>query len=254
MISRSQVKYINSLKIAKFREKHRTFIAEGPKLVGELLRSRLIIEIIIAIPAWLNENQTQIDGIKSSEISPDELGKISSLKTPNQVLAVVRMPEYNLDAGKLKQGLSLALHDIRDPGNMGTIIRSADWFGIEHILCSRECVDIYNPKVVQASMGSIARVKVFYKDLSAFFSLHSDLTVYGAFMEGKSIYKETLSENAIILIGNESHGIPDDLEAFVNFRLGIPPVGGLTESLNAGVAASIILSEFRRQGLSGKQN
>jgi TrmH family RNA methyltransferase len=254
MISRAQIKYVNSLKLSKFREKQKVFIAEGPKLVNEFLESQLEIEMIFAIPDWLQENQTLIAKVKSLEISPVELGKISSLKTPNQVLAVVRIPDHHLDTEKLKHGLTIALYDIRDPGNMGTIIRSAEWFGIEHILCSRECVDIYNPKVVQASMGSIARVKVFYQDLADFFSDHEDLQVYGASMDGKSIYEETLSEDSILLIGSESHGIPEKLHPFIDKSISIPPVGGFPESLNAGVAASIILSEFRRQSLGSKQN
>jgi TrmH family RNA methyltransferase len=254
MISRSQVKYINSLKLSKFREKHMAFVAEGPKLVYELLKSQFEIETVLATATWLQENQTQISEIESVEISPAELIKISSLKTPNQVLAVVRIPEYTLDASKLKIGLTIALHDIRDPGNMGTIIRSADWFGVKIILCSNDCVDIYNPKVVQSSMGSLTRVKVFYQDLPSLFSIHKDLMVYGAFMEGESIHEETLKEDAIVLIGNESQGIPEKLYPYIDKRICIPPVGGFTESLNAGVAASIILSEFRRQSLAGKQN
>jgi len=248
MISRSQIKYINSLKLGKFRNISHTFLAEGPKVVNEILNSSLEIESIFALRSYLDNYGALLKGLELNEVSETELGKISTLKTPNQVLAVVRIPDLDIDLKDLGNNLVVALHDIRDPGNMGTIIRTADWFGVKQIICSRECVDIYNPKVVQATMGSIARVRVHYLSLHDFIKLHCNgIKVFGATMDGVNIYEEELPENGIIIIGNESHGIPESLHSLIEKKLSIPSGESSTESLNASIAAAIILSEFRRQ-------
>lgn len=255
MISRNQIKYINSLKLGKFRHISRTFIAEGPKLLEEILDSKLEIESVFALGQYLEENKDILNDLDCYEVSETELDKISTLKTPNKVLAVVNIPETNIDLNDLGTNLALALNDIRDPGNMGTIIRTADWFGIRQIFCSKECVDIYNPKVVQSTMGSIARVKVHYLNLEDFLKQHSgNIPTFAATMSGHNIYDEMLPDKGIIFIGNESHGIPPELIRNIERQVSIPAGESTTESLNASIATAIILSEFRRQKPLLKQN
>lgn len=254
MISRSQVKYINSLKIGKFRNISRTFIAEGPKLFDEILNSDLEIKSIFALGSWLQDNEKVLGQLESYEVNEQEFKKISTLSTPNQVLFIVKIPEFDFDQDDLNNNLVLALHDIRDPGNLGTIIRTADWFGINQVICSKECVDIYHPKVIQATMGSIARIKIQRINLTDLLGQYAQgVSVYGASAEGKNIYQERLPANGIIIIGNESHGIAAHLNKYINKHLSIPSGGSVTESLNAGIATAIIISEFRRQNARVKQ-
>ena len=255
MISRNQVKYINSLKLGKFRNISRTFIAEGPKLFDEIIQSELEIESIFALKNFLDNNDSILRNHEIYELTETELGKVSMLKTPNQVILVVKIPEFDIDWDDMNKNLVLALHDIRDPGNMGTIIRTADWFGVRQIICSKECVDIYNPKVVQATMGSISRVRVHYLNLGEFLHQHSnEVTVFGAMLDGDNIYDETLPDNGIIMVGNESQGIPEGLSEYIQRKVSIPSGGSSTESLNASIATAIILSEFRRQKPLLKKN
>lgn len=241
MLSKSQIKLITSLRLKKHREKHNLFFAEGPKVVKELLESAFVAESIFAT--------TPIPGIDEkyvTQISQKELKKISDLKTPNKVLAVFSMPVT--EALQLN-GLTLVLDDVRDPGNLGTIIRLCDWFGVENILCSKETVDCYNPKVVQATMGSLARVQVHYLDLQPFLEVHGkSMPVYGTFMNGDTIYKTSLKENALVVLGNEANGISEVIESLTTHRISIPKFGKLqkTESLNVATAAAICLSEWRR--------
>jgi TrmH family RNA methyltransferase len=178
------------------------------------------------------------------EISLKDLERISSQKNPNIALAVCEIPTAIFNANKLKNKLTLVLDDIRDPGNLGTIIRIADWFGIQNIICSEQTVDVFNPKVVQSTMGSISRVNVFYNDLSEFFNNINEIPVYGAFMDGQSIYTIKKNTEAIIVIGNESQGISTNIEKFVTNKITVPAVGQ-AESLNAAVATGIICSHFR---------
>ncbi len=255
MLSKSQIQFVKSLKIKKFREEHHLFIAEGVKTVHELLSSSIKIKQLYAVSGFFRT--TVIDAsIERFEIKESELERISMLTTPNDVLAVCEMPAYELNPETLKDKLTLVLDDIKDPGNLGTIIRIADWFGIENIICSPQTAELYNPKVVQATMGSLSRIKVHYKDLSAFLGHQTSnigLPVYGALLEGENIYTETLSPSGFIIIGNESKGISETLVPFITHKISIPsfshfkPSIGEAESLNAAVAAAVICFEFRRR-------
>ena len=240
MLSISQKKQVTSLKQKKFRTTFNSFIIEGVKMVEELLLSDYEVEEIYATADWAQGN-LEIDCI---EVSEKELGQISSLKTPNKVLAVVQQKEVVITGFSTK--LTLALDKLQDPGNMGTIIRTADWFGIDTIVCSEGSVDIYNPKVIQATMGSFFRVSVVYVNLSEFFTSNEDLTVYGALLEGDNVYQKKLnSKGTVLLMGNESKGISDELLPFVTERVMIPNFGK-AESLNVATATAILCSEFVR--------
>ena len=246
MISKTHTKYIQSLLHKKFRDELNLFIAEGPKVVMDLLASRkFVCREVFAEQEWLNAHpelskiysSTQFESVKDFELL-----KISGLSTPNLVLAVFvqrkLVNELN-PAGKI----SLALDTIQDPGNLGTIIRIADWFGIEHIICSTGCADMYNPKVVQSTMGSLARVKIMYTDLKDWLAGHQQMKIYGADLTGTNVKTLTAIKEAIIVIGNESRGISYEVMACVNEKITIPKAGG-AESLNAAVAAGIILSQL----------
>jgi len=263
MLSQSQVKHITGLRLKKFRQEYGQFIAEGHKLVTDLIGSEFCISGIYASAGWIIENLSLVreKEIPVFETLPREMDRISGLSTPSPVLAVVNIPSPYpspfLGEGPGWGSLLLALDDIRDPGNLGTIIRMADWFGIETILCSESCVDIYNPKVVQATMGSITRVNVISCDLAAALRTMTErddgFPVYGAFLEGESLFSRSHGENGIIVIGNESHGISPELVPFISRKLFIPSFGtsttGKAESLNASMAAAIICAEFRRREL-----
>ncbi len=260
MLSKNQIKFINLLKQKKHRIEHQLFVAEGGKIVSELINSSIVVKQVYSTPDFFQKNNLTISEQKSIEcidIKETELERISSLITPNEVLAICEIPSYKLNIDSLKGKLTLVLDDIKDPGNLGTIIRISDWFGIEQIICSNESVDVYNSKVVQATMGSISRIKVHYTDLIEFFTLNTialKLPVYGALLDGKSIYIEQLSANGFVVIGNESRGINDALLSFITDKISIPSFsqyksggGGEAESLNAAIASSIICSEFRRR-------
>jgi TrmH family RNA methyltransferase len=258
MVSKKQIQLVNSLKQKKYREEHQLFIAEGAKIVPELLRSDIKVEQVFATREFL-ERHTVGENIECIEVKYNELERLSAQTTPSDVLAVCKIPVHVFDKKVLKGKLTLVLDDIKDPGNLGTIIRIADWFGIDTIICSKESADAYNPKVVQATMGSIARINLHYLELSELFSdLNTSLDpgksfpIYGALLEGEDLYKKQLSEEGIIVIGNESRGISGAVEAFVNQRITIPSFAhyksgkGEAESLNAAIATAIICSEFRR--------
>lgn len=257
MLSKNKIKFINSIKKKKYREIHQCFFVEGEKMVDELLHSDIEINEIFATPTWLKQNKQIVDTIKNQieidEITEDELKKISALSTPNKVFAIAKQPSYIYNLNAIQSELSLFLDNINDPGNLGTIIRIADWFGIKHIFCSQGSVDLFNPKVVQATMGAIFRVKVHYVDSKEFLSEVTklkDYKIYGTFLEGGNIYHEQLSKSGLIIMGSESHGISDDIKPYVHKKLFIPnyPVDRkTTESLNISVATSIICSEFRRR-------
>jgi len=260
MLSSGQVKHVSSLRAKKFREKSGRFIAEGEKLVDSLISAHFNIDSIYASPSWVRDNSLLLknQGIPVFETLPGEMERISNLSTPSPVLAVVVVPEtplfdYDLYFRDFPSGncLCLALDNIRDPGNLGTILRIADWFGITTVFCSEQTVELYNPKVVQATMGSIARVKAIYCDLVKTLSLLSQtIPVYGAFLEGENLFEQDLPPSAVILIGNESHGISPELEPLITRKLVIPSSGpsepGKAESLNASVATAILCAEFRR--------
>lgn len=249
-ISHSCIKYIRSLDQKKVRRTDRVFLAEGPKLVSDLLGT-FHCRMLVTTDEWLKVHpNAQADEIFC--VTSEELSRASLLRTPQQVLAVFSQPSYTFDTTLPQKSLCLALDGVQDPGNLGTIIRVADWFGIEHIFCSMDTVEVYNPKVVQATMGAIARVKTHYTSLEDFIRQIPDVPVYGTFLNGDNIYDETLSTNGLIIMGNEGNGISEEIAPLVNKRLFIPnyPLGRPTsESLNVAIATSIICAEFRRRCL-----
>jgi len=253
MLSQSKIKYIRSLSNKKFRIQYRQFIVEGTKSVKELLNSNYIADSIYATKDWINNHSDSSVKINPIEISENEMGKISQLTTPQNVLGIFNIPDISINNLSLSGALTLMLDDIKDPGNMGTIIRIADWFGIKQIICSPKSVDIYNPKVVQGSMGSIARVNVAYANLLDILQNKSEnIPVYGALLDGENIYKTTLESSGIIIIGNESEGISENLLPHISKKIMIPSFNTnlqKAESLNAAIAAGIICAEFRRRAI-----
>lgn len=241
MVSKNQIKLITSLQQKKYRKQEQLFFAEGVKVVQELLHSNFELQDLFTT----KQDFLTVPKNKVHAISEAELKKISALTTPNTCLAVFNIPKAK---EMIEKGLIVALDDVRDPGNLGTIIRLCDWFGIETLFCSEESVDIYNPKVVQATMGSISRVNVVYGNLEMFLS-QTKLPVFGTFMDGKNIYQEELPKEGIIVMGNEANGISTSVEKLVSERIAIPRFGNLqvTESLNVATATAIILSEFKRK-------
>lgn len=240
MVSKNQIKLITSLHQKKFRNAEKLFFAEGVKVIQELLQSNFELEHLYTT----QHDFIEIPISKKTIISDLDLKKISALTTANSCLAVFEIPKPKAIEQK---GLIVALDDIRDPGNLGTILRLCDWFGVEELVCSPTTVDIFNPKVVQATMGSISRVNVNYINLNSFLET-AKLPVFGTFMDGNSIYKEPLPSEGIIVMGNEANGISESIEKIITQRLSIPRFGVLkqTESLNVATATAIILSEFRR--------
>jgi TrmH family RNA methyltransferase len=256
MLSRNKVKYINSLTLKKQREKQRQFIAEGSKLVFDLLDSGHHVCEIFATSEWIGKYSSRFhsNNILPTAVTDDELSRITLLTTPAPVLAIVSIPETAIDPGSFTKGLILALDEIRDPGNLGTIIRIADWYGISAVICSETTVDLYNPKVVQATMGSVARVPVHYTGLAGFLSgVPPSMKIYGSFLEGENIYTKELNDTGIIIIGNESKGISGSVAKFVTDKLHIPSFSArgesatYAESLNASVATAVLCSEFKRR-------
>jgi len=240
MLVKSRIKYIQSLGQKKFRDETGCFIAEGPKIVQELLEAGLVKEVY-ALNEWITENNQLLAGTDTFEVTEADLEKISQLKTANKVLAVLN--QFEVTQPVVEKRLLLALCGIQDPGNLGTIIRIADWFGVDQVVCSEDTADVYNPKVVQATMGSIARVKVFYKNLEDWLGQLQATTIYATVLEGADIRTIEKPASGVILVGNESQGISPSLQAFAQVRITIPRKGG-AESLNAGVATGIILSHL----------
>ncbi|WP_029904347.1 RNA methyltransferase [Prevotella sp. 10(H)] len=246
-LSKNKLKYIRSLKEKKFREEHKVFVAEGNKLVTDLL-PYMKCQLLVATSDFLSD--LDISAIEEVvEVNYSQLSQASFLQNPQQVLAVFYQPEelHNID---IDNQLVLALDVIQDPGNLGTIIRLADWYGIKHIFCSADTVDVYNPKVVQATMGALARVNLHYTDLKAFLSNHQNMPVYGTLLSGENMYVKELSPNGIIIMGNEGNGIRPEIEKLITNKLYIPnyPIGQPTsESLNVAIATAIVCAEFRRR-------
>ncbi|WMW77528.1 RNA methyltransferase [Flavobacterium sp. 20NA77.7] len=240
MVSKNQIKLITSLQQKKYRKIHQLFIAEGKKVILELLEAGFKLEFL-----FVTEENIFPKTYHPELISEQELKKITALTTPNNCLAVFKT---QINQNHTESELILALDTIRDPGNMGTIIRLCDWFGITTLVCSEETVDSYNPKVVQATMGSLARVNLIYTNLHAYLS-ETNLPIYGTFMDGKSIYETQLPQKGIIVMGNEANGISKEVEDIITERIAIPRFGNLqlTESLNVATATAIILSEFKRR-------
>lgn len=246
MISKQQMKFIKSLAVKKFRESERLFIAEGEKIVSELIRSEFKIHSIYYVKEFKTEILPPGHAKNYFEISHNELQKISSLESPNKVLAVAEIPENKFESETIKNNLTLMLDDIQDPGNMGTIIRTADWFGIKNIICSNETADVFNSKVVQASMGSLFRINVFYLNLEKILKeTKNKIPVYAAVTKGKNIKSKKLISNCILLLGNESKGIKKELLQYADEKISIAPGGNSTaESLNVAVATGILLYQI----------
>lgn len=254
-LSKNVIKQIKTLRNKKTRIEENSFVAEGEKIVNELIHSSYKIDSIIGLKEWIDDNvkQLNIKNIKTYCANEEELSSISSLKTPNKVLAVAHIAENIFDIELLKDKLTLALDDIQDPGNFGTIIRLADWFGIQNVICSENSVDVYNSKVIQASMGAFLRVNVVYLKLPVFFSEYKNKVnqiIYGAALKVESIYNTNLDSSGLIVLGNEARGISHEINPFINRWITIPSFNlrsEKTESLNVSIATAIICSEFRRR-------
>ena len=240
MLSKNQVKFIRSLKKKKFRQANQLFLAEGIKVVEELLSSSFKLHKIYCTASY--KNPLNIADLQI--VTEKELGVISDFTNPNQVIGIFEIPH---EAAPQNTGLTVALDGINDPGNLGTIIRLCDWFGVTQLICSENTVDCFNPKVVQASMGSLTRVAISYVDLADYLSKESRV-IYGTFLNGENIYKTKHEANSVIVLGNEANGISDSIKALVQKTITIPQFGEQqqTESLNVATATAIFLSEFRR--------
>ena len=248
MLSKNKIKYIRSLELKKNRKEERAFVAEGHKLVGDLL-GHFSCRLLVATRSWLDIHP-QVGADEVIEVTQEELTRASLQKTPQDVLAIFEQPEYPMNPEVISQSLCLALDDVQDPGNLGTIIRVADWFGIEHIFCSLGTVDVYNPKTIQATMGALARVKLHYCNLPSLIASLGDVSVYGTFLDGKNIYGEDLGTYGLIVMGNEGKGVSQEVADMVNKRLYIPnypPQRETSESLNVAMATGIVCAEFRRR-------
>lgn len=248
MLSKNKIKFIHSLDTKKARKEENAFLVEGFKSVDEFLPS-FHCKLLVATSSYFSTHP-KCNADEIIEVTPEELSRASLLKTPQEVLAVFEQPFYKLDFEAPSRSLCLALDGVQDPGNLGTIIRIADWFGIEDLFCSQNTVDVYNPKTIQATMGALSRVKVHYTDLIPFIQTLHNVSVYGTFLDGDVIYQSELSPTGLIIMGNEGNGISPEIENIVTQRLYIPnyPKERKTsESLNVAVATSIICAEFRRR-------
>ena len=239
MVSKNQIKLVKSLHQKKYRNLHNLFVAEGIKVVRELVNSDFKVNTIFSSDAEINLGTTDI----IEHVSEAELKKMSALTAPNKIIGVFEIPKTKKPNF---EGWVVVLDDIRDPGNLGTIISLCDWFGIEHLVCSSNTVDCYNPKTLQATMGSISRVNIGYTDLQTFLK-NAPVTVFGAFMEGDVVYGATVPKTGILVMGNEANGISEEVEALVTQKISIPQFGKSTaESLNVATATAILLNEIRR--------
>ncbi|BBD45617.1 TrmH family RNA methyltransferase [Petrimonas sulfuriphila] len=247
-LSKNRIKQIRSLSEKKYRSEHGTFVAEGKKLVLDLL-GNCRCQFLAGLPDILQEIP-RLSAEEMVEATPEELKKASHLKTPPQLIGIFYQPKNALEEIEFVGKLHLVLDGIQDPGNMGTIVRLSDWFGIQHVFCSPDTADIFNPKTVQATMGAIARVNVHYVDLKDLLTRNNSLPVFGTLLEGENIYKAELPKNGFIVMGNEGKGISPDIQKLITHKLFIPnyPTNSQTsESLNVAVAAAIVCSEFRRR-------
>ena len=246
MISKNQIKFIKQLELKKYRQREGQFVAEGPKVVGDLMTRYRPTAV------YATDDYTPPCAAEVQRISDEELRKVSFLQHPQQVVALFPLPSHQmLPPSASTTELTLALDGVQDPGNLGTIIRIADWFGINRIVCSEETADAWNPKVVQATMGSIARVDISYTDLPAWIDQQPEETpVYGTLLDGDDIYAQELSEGGVIIMGNEGKGLTEKVRRRVTRRLLIPSYrkDDTAESLNVAIATAIVCSEFRRRG------
>ena len=258
-ISKNKIKWIHSLEMKKFRKETGCFLAEGPKIVGELL-SCFNCQLLVATSPWLQEMKPLLPSCEVIEVTDEELAKASLQKSPQQVLALFSLPQELLSASAIlpveapRESLCLALDGVQDPGNMGTIIRLADWFGIEHIFCSPNSADAFSPKCVQATMGALARVKLHYISLPDLIRGLPDVPIYATLLDGENIYSQPLSDNGLIIMGNEGNGISEEVRKMVNRKLFVPnypATRSTSESLNVAIATAIVCAEFRRQASNG---
>ncbi|MFR9603188.1 MAG: RNA methyltransferase [Rikenellaceae bacterium] len=241
-MTKGDIQFVRSLHDKNGRTQHGLFIAEGEKLIGEIMESQLVVRKIYAL-----EGAMPFDGVET--ISPKEMERISTLKSANKSVAVVEIPQYSLDVSTLRDRLIIALDEVQNPGNLGTIIRLADWFGIEDIVCSPTSADLYNPKVVQATMGAITRVRVHYRPLVPLLK-ECNSTIYGTLLDGENIYNAELQKTGVIVMGNEGRGLSPEVAQLVDQKLYIPPYpldNSGSESLNVAIATAIVCSEFRRR-------
>jgi TrmH family RNA methyltransferase len=254
MITKSDIKFIQSLKLTKFRKENKMFVVEGNKLVSELLASDFKVENILVTDTWLEKFPEMAASLKSYEIvNAKQMEQMSSMVTPPGIIATAQTPSYNINPKEAENEIILALDGINDPGNLGTMIRTADWFGINKIVCSQDCADAWQAKTIQSTMGSIFRIQIIETDLKEFLSKTQNLNksatpIYGALMEGENIFKKKIEKkNGVIIIGSESHGIRENVLSLVTSPIHIPRGNGsLTESLNASAAAAIIIAEICR--------
>lgn len=251
MLSKSKVKQIRSLELKKFRNELNAFVAEGNKLVADMLHT-FECDLLIAQPSWMAA-QGDIPAKELLEAGDEDIRKASFLKNPQDVLAVFKRPVWSLEEADPAKQLIIALDGIQDPGNLGTIIRLADWFGIGHIVCSPDTADVFSPKAVQATMGALVHVKVHYTDLPAYLQAQAEkkIPLYGTFLDGENMYTKELTETGIIIMGNEGNGIRPDIETLVNEKLYIPNYPQereTSESLNVAIATAVVCAEFRRRG------
>lgn len=254
MVSKSKTNYVISLKRKKTRTDEGMFVIEGDKIVRDFLSAGVRLKLLFAVEEFLDSIGTEAGKLVGEVIpvSPEELRKLSSFVTPHNALAVLPMFEHNFNIQDIKRDIGVALDFVQDPGNLGTIIRTAAWFGISNICCSHDCVDLYNPKVIQASMGAILHVKVFYTDLKLLLeeARNEKIRIFGTVIDGEQVYSHSLGSNGIILLGNESKGISKELQPLITDRISIPKFSDARygiDSLNVSMAASIIFSEFRRR-------
>ncbi|RZM30082.1 MAG: RNA methyltransferase [Pedobacter sp.] len=245
MLSKSQIGFIKSLHQKKYRKEHGIFIIEGLKSIMEFIPSAFQIHTICYLPQYQSLLPKLASNIKLFEVNNAELEKISTLQAPQGILALVHIPKDNsYSVQDLKGGYSLVLDGIQDPGNLGTIIRTADWFGFKHVVCSEDTVEVFNPKTAQATMGSLARVKVWYTDLVTLLK-ETDIPVYGAMLEGENLYQVNWGNEGIVLLGNEGKGVSDAVNTLTHHSITIPKVGD-GESLNVAISAAVICSEISR--------
>lgn len=252
MLGKNKIKLLRSLQQKKYRKKYNLFYVEGIKNTREILKSGWEVMEIIGTPQLLQQVENIKKGITNSTITPGEYKKISGLKTPPDIMVVCKIPELAVDPGAIENSLNLVLDSVTDPGNLGTIIRTAHWFGIQNIICSLSCVDVFNPKVVQSAMGSITHINIIYTNLIPFLEKQKSKghAIYGAFLKGTSLYQTQLSKKGFLVLGNESNGISSDVEETITQKLHIPQFTNSTDnmdSLNVSIACAVFCSEFSRR-------
>lgn len=245
MLSKSQISLIKSLQLKKYRKSHKLFIVEGIKSITEFFNEDYTLHSLYYLPELSSKVLNFLDKIKGIEVSSQDLKKISALTNPQGALALFQIPDHKLEPSKITDKFYFALDFIQDPGNLGTIIRTVDWFGMDMLICSDDTTDAYSPKVVQASMGSLARVKVIYCDLKTLLT-ETEVKIYAATLDGNSIYETDFQQGGLIVLGNEGNGIRSEIERFIQKKITIPRKGK-AESLNVAISSAIICSEIYRK-------